>query len=362
MNSKPESMMKLEPVYTFETVDPMSVRKFSVPKSSVTHENIKKSFEHCDATAPNISEENQETLFPFALHTCYPNTRLIEPIEVLQISPFLISKIKSSSLDTVGELLSFTKKILLHPKKDTPGYSQRDKIAPTLAEELYCKAYEYSFHGRAKLPWIEWYKVGTLYYQCLKQTSQNPSFKNKEKRYSDLFAPSKNTPIKTSHTITSHLAKKIMGLLTDLMNTIFETCISPWIQKKGGCVDRNELFALYCSLADPAFIYQEKVRLILESLASFRNEAFLFSSKLLPYHLHEKKTVYCLEKKSLHNVLVLHQKIQEFSSSFFTKKNDSHKIISNMGTYITKNLLTEWESCDPYLLRRMIVWHTESRM
>lgn len=316
---------EIGPIYTFETVDPLSVRKFS-PALPQKEESLFSRVEK-----ESISSYSDDLLFEFAPTALFTNVRLFEPIEVLDLSPFLYSKVKSASIDTIEELLRYTS---LGSNLDSKKIAHKERLfSDSLSLELYKKAEEYSLHGRPLVPWIEWDKIASII-RLSQETGK----------------------LKSQLQITEKTAKKIMKKVEDVLDSLFKTHVTPWILEQGGVITQEELFHFYCVRSSPHIVHRSGFLQDLMSIAAFFHEPFLFSSRLLstPFESYEIP-IYCLNEKMSTRASLIYETLKELTAKIKRVYNSTEEIHS-ISSMILKILMKQWENCDENLIRRIIVW------
>ncbi len=317
------------PVYTFETVDPRSVRSFSSanPPCSNKLQN--------GTTSLFFYKEKEDLSFSFATQKLFPNIRLLEPIETLSLSPFLLSKIKGVGLELIQDLISFIKKA----RAQKSYISTRETIPPSSIEEIELKIMKETYNGAHTTPWIEWDRINTLFLISRSDTelSSKPSSIQQSKQ------------IKISQTT----GKRIRQLLYTMMSSIFEQSIRPWISNKGGVIDMDEFVALLHRFSHPSIIFQNQVQIAIQSIAIQMGENPLFSSRLCSFMLDNQKTLFCLDQNYLEQTERISREILKYTPIYSINTGS----FSSFVQFIEKEMLLQWKRVDSVLLRRIVLWH-----
>ena len=223
-------------MYAFENIDPKSVRTFQTEAQKEKPISLQEQ-------QPEVID-SQEPSLSFASEIVFPNLRLIEPVEVLKITPFLLSKLKLSDIQTVGKLLSYTEQKNPAQIQEKTTSISREKIASSLLEELRKKALDYSFNGKATVSTVDWERILWLLIQCTP-----PSKYRCDPRIISLFK--EKYPSLTDHT-SSAVREMVIQAIDKYLTSFFQKTIINWISLRGNMIFENELLAYCYDLSEPS--------------------------------------------------------------------------------------------------------------
>ncbi len=309
----------LESVYAFETIDPLSVRKLqpslsrhAVPQQDSVDSTVGLSVERVQTQNQQFQLDNifgkienqTSSSLQFAPFQPFPNLRFFEPIEALELSSFLTSKIRQKKIFLIEELDAYLhEEIRQHKTYSSPMDSmershlsspqfKRDRLSLSQIEEISAKIKQHTFGGKKKVPFIEWNLLSSLLFINLNSPQEEDealflfSLEECSHYCQRLFRSSKERlPLEEK--------KKLKLKIKDFLRLIFFSWVAPWISAQEGIIHSYELENYLDELSSESFLMQDSNNSFFSekksseiSLRDFiawvYGEKFLFSSYLIP--------------------------------------------------------------------------------